>query len=301
MKFHEIGFSIIAVWVLGFTVSALAEPDANVVQSLSMRDGYLATPATMCEIEASKIGANRCTIDTGSNASVLPSALLPWAKTQKPLQKFEMRGIGSTSECFNFYVDWIDVDASYTGSPMPARLTPPAFLACERFQEDGIIGIDALDFKIWHFDFSHYFLSELKQAPGGTVNFKLLRDELRKAYIPLLVGNASIRALFDTGAARTSVTSNFVLAHPELVHLNGQTSKSSDINGVTFEKKMATVKSLTIAGTIFSNVEVDVIDADPNFIMLAPMTLGMNLIGQFNWIIDLKNNTWGIALLPPVK
>lgn len=119
--------------------------------------------------------------------------------------------------------------------------------------------------------------------------------------IPLELGGRTARALWDTGAALTSIDENFIAAHPE----NFQPTKNF-MNGVDGAGKSILVqvfraKEIRIADHTFKNVRVVGVDLT----MLrngvhkdVQAVVGFNLIREANWFFDPKSRLWNCEPKP---
>ena len=110
-------------------------------------------------------------------------------------------------------------------------------------------------------------------------------------------GDVEATALFDTGASVTVVDAAFAAEHPELLDPL-PLSTGIDAAGNRGERRMARMAACEVGGRRFDASLAVVVPvrgiqgaADPDFDLI----LGVPLIRQADWIIDLARGVWGFA------
>ena len=110
-------------------------------------------------------------------------------------------------------------------------------------------------------------------------------------------GDVEANALFDTGASVTVVDAAFAVEHPELLELLPP-STGTDAAGNRAETPMARMAACEVGGRRFDASLATVVPirgiqraGDPEFDLI----LGVPVIRQADWIIDLARGVWGFA------
>ena len=110
-------------------------------------------------------------------------------------------------------------------------------------------------------------------------------------------GDVEATALFDTGASVTVVDAVFAAEHPELLALLPP-STGTDAAGNRAETPMARMAACEVGGRRFHPSLATVVPirgiqraGDPDF----DLVLGVPVIRQAAWIIDLARGVWGFA------
>src|SRR3954471_20916121 len=110
-------------------------------------------------------------------------------------------------------------------------------------------------------------------------------------------GDIEATALFDTGASVTVVDTAFAAAHPELLEPL-PTSTGTDAAGNRAETPMARMAACAVGGRRFDASLAVIVPirgiqraGDPEFDLI----LGLPMIRQADWIIDLARGVWAFA------
>jgi hypothetical protein len=110
-------------------------------------------------------------------------------------------------------------------------------------------------------------------------------------------GDVEATALFDTGASVSVVDAAFAAEHPELLEPL-PASTGTDAAGNRAEMPMARMAACEVGGRRFDASLAVVVPirgiqraGDPDF----DLVLGVPVIRQANWIIDLARGVWGFA------
>ena len=110
-------------------------------------------------------------------------------------------------------------------------------------------------------------------------------------------GEVEATALFDTGASVTVVDAAFAAEHPELLEPRAP-STGIDAAGNRAETPMARMAACEVGGRRFDASLATVVPirgiqraGDPEF----DLVLGVPVIRQADWIIDLARGVWGFA------
>jgi hypothetical protein len=116
-------------------------------------------------------------------------------------------------------------------------------------------------------------------------------------HVAVAWGDVEATALFDTGASVTVVDAGFAAEHPELLEPLPP-STGIDATGIRAEMPMARLAACEIGGRRFDASLAVILPirgiqlaGDPDF----DLALGVPVIRQADWIIDLARGVWGFA------
>jgi hypothetical protein len=119
--------------------------------------------------------------------------------------------------------------------------------------------------------------------------------------IPVELGGIDAHAMWDTGAALTTIDQNFILAHPENFRATKNYMNGVDGAGKSILVQVFRAKKLKIADRTFDNVRVVALDLHTlregvNKDIQA--VIGFNTIRKANWFFDPKNRLWNCDAKP---
>lgn len=166
---------------------------------------------------------------------------------------------------------------------------------CDQSINQEMIGLNFFFNNVLYFDFEakklelndpkHQGVLPLKSYPSGHVGMEVgLNDH------PYF-------AVFDTGAEFTSVDQAFIDKNPaSFDYLQAITTE--DASGSRITVKVYAMKGLTIKGIKLADQYALAFDFGPlrsYFQEDTPIILGVNIMTQYNWTIDLKQGLWDIT------
>lgn len=113
--------------------------------------------------------------------------------------------------------------------------------------------------------------------------------------IPVELDSVEAHAMWDTGAALTTVDQNFILAHPENFKATKNYMNGIDGAGKSFLVQVFRARKLKIADHTFKDVRV--VAADLGILREGvhkdiQAVIGFNTIRKANWFFDPKNRLW---------
>lgn len=125
----------------------------------------------------------------------------------------------------------------------------------------------------------------------------LVRSARSHPYVVVSWGAVEATAIFDTGASVTVVDAGFADDHPELFELQPR-SLAIDAAGNRAERLMARMAACEIGSRRFEASLAIVVPirgiqrpGDPDFDLI----IGVPVIRQADWIIDMRRGVWGFA------
>jgi hypothetical protein len=124
----------------------------------------------------------------------------------------------------------------------------------------------------------------------------LIMDKKFHPYIDIQFGNASVKAVWDTGSSITVVDINFIKKYPEFFEAAGQ-SEGTDSAGSTHQTPVFIMKNATIGKNRFpshrvAGVDLTIVNTKAEF----PFSLiaGYSTICKANWLFDFPRKKWSI-------
>lgn len=114
------------------------------------------------------------------------------------------------------------------------------------------------------------------------------------------IGSESLLSLWDTGAERTLIDSKVLLRHPDVCKPEAEEGVLLDSVGQVIHSGRFICKKIQIGSLSFENVQVDGLDLGPAAERAqAPVQaiIGMNLIAQKNWCLNVHDANWSATPL----
>jgi len=113
--------------------------------------------------------------------------------------------------------------------------------------------------------------------------------------IPVEIDSVEVHAMWDTGAALTTIDQNFILAHPENFKATKNYMNGIDGAGKSFLVQVFRARKLKIADHTFKDVRV--VAAGLGILREGvhkdiQAVIGFNTIRKANWFFDPKNRLW---------
>jgi hypothetical protein len=177
-----------------------------------------------------------------------------------------------------------------------------AGLTLQKFQvkrcplPNSVIGINAFQGRTLLLNLDHSSLIASKTPLGLSAQQQQFTfAPFGQMIVPVLSNGQRSQAVWDTGAALSSVDSNFAVNHPEQFTYIQDVPGGTDYTGKPVIMKLYTMKSITIAGVEFNNVDILALDFTPVRQGVGDQTqiiVGYNLIRQMNWSFDLRTQRW---------
>jgi hypothetical protein len=135
-------------------------------------------------------------------------------------------------------------------------------------------------------------LTFLNSVPDQVQMTPLDRDSGGAILLPVEVAGISTKALFDSGASTTTVSSKVIALHPDRFTFVREI-QSQDIDGNSMALKMYMVSDLKIGSLDLKDQVVVGLDF-PNGLYADDVqsVIGLSAMQNANWLFDLKNNTW---------
>ncbi len=246
-----------------------------------------------------KYSDSGCYIDTGSAKTQLPADLFHWAKPHlvgllTPNKNSCVTGI--TKLCGEVNISSLVVSKKEFASNLTASSCFPA-------SSSGLIGIDAIDQKIWVFDFTSQEISEIKKIPPHLKLHVLERLESGHMVIPVSVSGGAERALLDSGWGDFgAVDSSYVLEHPkDFSCANEAIQLGEDACGKTGVVHRCKILKIGIDKySSHTGLLLDVYDFSKGGLSYLKerkisFLFGHKTMAGLVWFLDLKNNLWATA------
>lgn len=235
--------------------------------------------------------AYRLTLDTGGARSTLPLDDLTSTFARVDVDDEPGRGVlgPASTETGRVVVPSIEL------GPLDVR-DLVVDLAPERSDVPAILGLDVLRGHRLELRLADAMLGIDTDAPADAER-PLPLSPRSHPHLTVGWGDVEARALFDTGASVTVVDAAFAAEHPKLLEPLPP-STGTDAAGKRAETPMARMAACEVGGRRFDASLATVVPirgigraGDPEFDVI----LGVPVIRQADWIIDLARGVWGFA------
>lgn len=238
------------------------------------------------KIKLSKNGLEySCLVDTGARFTIFKEAIL------KDLQKVGETtggGISNSSQVTDLVKldlelgDWSKTDAVVGRT--------------NRIPFDCLIGNDFFINKNFKIDFNKNEIADLDTFVDLEKSFSLQiykSDTGGHFGFEMILAQQKVGTIFDTGAASTVVSLDFINAHAEHFNLIKKIDVT-DGNNAKLKAGLYNLDEITFGRTTLKNVEVYGLDLSnlKNKIPGVEIVLGLNLIQKYNWQFDIQNSRY---------
>lgn len=159
------------------------------------------------------------------------------------------------------------------------------------------IGIDILSKQPFTLEFTQRAVLELgaKYVPASSSGLEAYPWGMFS--IPVRIGAADEKAVWDTAAELTAVDEKYVAAHPESFTLIRELNNTVDGTDHPVRTALFNARSVRIGARTFRNVRVLAVDLGTIHRGAArdiQVVLGFNIIRKADWYFDLPNRRWTI-------
>lgn len=154
-----------------------------------------------------------------------------------------------------------------------------------------LLGLDVLSSHSLALDFDRGTVTFDEPAPERAVPQPLQLGDHSHPHVDVRWGDVTGRAVWDTGAGMTIVSTDFWRAHPELFTWTGTTT-GTDANGQQQETPTYVVHGCDIAGLPFRSHPIAVVDLAQMGATGIDLILGYTTMCQANWHVDFPRRTW---------
>lgn len=160
---------------------------------------------------------------------------------------------------------------------------------------ENMLGIDLIGRQPFSMTFRQSPALRLQAKPPLALNSNLFVSPHGLLAIPIAIGGAPVRALWDTGASLTAVDQKFIADRPgEFKKLN-QFMRGIDGGGNELIVPVYRARSIAVAGKTYRSLHVVAIDLTQLRESLSPeiqVVAGFNLIRKGDWYFDSKKALW---------
>jgi predicted aspartyl protease len=181
-------------------------------------------------------------------------------------------------------------DLRIGGVPVPDAV----FTLSPALSDRCLLGLDILSRGVLSLNFDRWQLYFLSQMPTGVAEHPLILHPTGHFAVPLRVGDAEARSVFDTGAGQTLVSTDWAAAHPEALepslfgdHMQDAVSDQTVALAVYRTRAPLRLGTRKLEGRRIGSARLS-LAANLNFDFL----VGMDFIGQSNWLIDVGRRRW---------
>ncbi len=229
-------------------------------------------------------------LDTGASTTRL--RLAPWNKDLPALsQSLSTGASGHESLCEDIEAKNVALKAEQGNDIARGKYEVSR---CASSDGDDLLGLDFFDKARFTLDFARREMVFFNAPLGGqTKPFRLIGQERRLLGLGLRAGGVTSVGLFDTGAEICAVDLAFMKKHRKLFMPAKEKAKASEASGKRLSSRLYKIKTLDLGeGRVVRDVYALVYDFGPLRTALGrdtPFILGVNLIGQFTWELDLQN------------
>lgn len=231
----------------------------------------------------------RCLFDSGSDSSNIVDSDI-FASYPSLAKSVRSGASGRPQNC-----DWVLIQSLIAVGLM---LPQHQVVRCPEPVPGNVIGIDVFQGKTLHIDFKSLSL----EGTDALIPIALSRNHFFFApagqlLVPIVVGDGTQQAVWDTGAGLSAVDQQFAKAHPEMFMFVQNISGGTDSTGNPVNLALYTMKSMIVGGRTFNNVSVLGFDFSASRDGIgdsANLILGYNVITQSNWYFDLRTRSWSI-------
>lgn len=228
-----------------------------------------------------------CFVDTGATFSSLANLERFGTYPATGTIRFKSAS-GVPKEADEITISALQIDSDTLKDVKVARLNPK-----EGFES--VIGINAIGSKPFAFQFNPDPVLNLDPQRPDRISSGVVIYEKGIFSIPVQVGNAHARGLWDTGAGLTSIDVEYVNAHPDDFSFVMDISNGSDATGNPVVMKLYKAKRITVGTHVFENENVLAIRFDVIRERISndvSLIVGFNLITKANWYFDLPKKQW---------
>ncbi|MGJ0391876.1 MAG: retropepsin-like aspartic protease [Methylocystis sp.] len=234
------------------------------------------------------MGAMR--LDTGASTTRL--RLAPWNKDLPALSKSLSAGAtGQSSLCEDVEAKNVALKAEQGSDIARGKYDVSR---CASGDGDDLLGLDFFNKARFTLDFGRREMVFFGAPLGGQAKpFRLIGQEKRLVGLELRAGNVASVGLFDTGAEVSAVDLAFVRKNRKLFAPAKGQAKASEAGGKKFSSRLYKIKTLDLGeGRVVHDVYALVYDFGALRAILGrdtPFILGVNLISQFTWELNLQS------------
>lgn len=230
----------------------------------------------------------KCFLDTGATDSNVKYEAF---KTYAPEGQKTVGGLGGDGH----RMDWVVVNRVEIAGVVHEKFRLLRWP--EHVDRDTFAGIDLFKDLTLKLDFSEkQFHAGKFEIPPALQKFELQTLATGQPSFPVVIGNLTVRGIWDTGAGVSAMDEEFIHKHPEIFKLFRE-DKIGDSSGKQVSIKVYIASELVVGGRVLKDVVVYGVSFAPfrkAFGEKNIFVFGYNVISQMNWYVDLKTKTWAV-------
>jgi hypothetical protein len=168
--------------------------------------------------------------------------------------------------------------------------------------ELNIVGLDFFNDKKVTFDMKAHRIVLGAEAPDGSNLNRFATTSVGHILIPVRAGHRfqeqkETIAMFDTGAAITVISSEFVRNNPQYFTLIREIDQGRDTHGNVLAARLMIGSGIAVGNKVFAGEYVMAIDFTSIKKLMGDevdLILGQNVIKNGKWFFDLPNSSWTV-------
>lgn len=226
-------------------------------------------------------------VDTGTYRSSIPH-VEPFASRPRRVESGGGGVFGVPAEEM-----MVEADVLVTGDVITRNLLVQ--LQPEAWRHPALLGMDVLGSHRCNFRFDTPRIDLDGVDPPDAAWFSLTTDPHRTPIVETRWEQATVMAVWDTGAGVTLVDQSWASGHPDIVAVRPEAGRGTDVTGVETSHPWGTMAPCRIGGAEFAPQTRGVVDFSAmNATLAAPIEviLGLPLIAQASWCMDFPGRRW---------